>query len=106
MSVVRFMCRPLLPLLLLLIAFNHVCYALTIPKQFENTKIIRTFEVNSGIAREDTGIRAKNIGDGSASEYYFYLPNVLYKNVASVSAFLRKQKTELQVSLEGLDAEK
>ncbi|CEI95759.1 hypothetical protein RMCBS344292_09937 [Rhizopus microsporus] len=106
MSVVRFMCRSLLPLLLLLIAFNHVCYALTIPKQFENTKIIRTFEVNSGIAREDTGIRAKNIGDGSASEYYFYLPNVLYKNVASVSAFLRKQKTELQVSLEGLDAEK
>lgn len=99
MATVRF-------ILNLLIVFSCACIAVAIPTQFENSKVIRTFEIKSGIAIEDTGIRAKNVDNAPATEYYFLLPNVLYKNAASVVAFLRKEKTELEVSLEGLDAER
>ncbi|KAG1456506.1 hypothetical protein G6F56_006815 [Rhizopus delemar] len=90
----------------LLLALCCLCFALAIPQQFENTKVIRTFAIKSGIAVEDTGIRAKNLGSEPALAYYFLLPNVLHENAASVSASLRKQKTDLNVVLEGLDADK
>ncbi|KAI8073451.1 Ribophorin I [Gilbertella persicaria] len=67
------------------------------PKQFENVKVIRVIEVDSGIAREDVGVRAKNVDNQPASDYYFYLPQIVTDNAASISAFLRKQKTELDV---------
>jgi oligosaccharyltransferase complex subunit alpha (ribophorin I) len=89
----------------LLFAFSCIL-SLTwaLPNQFENTKVIRVIDVNSAIAREDIGIRAKNTDTQAATDYYFYVPNVISKNAASISAFLRKQKTELQVTLEGSDA--
>lgn len=74
------------------------------PNQFENTKVIRVIDVNSAIAREDIGVRAKNTDNQPATDYYFYVPNVVAQNAASVSAFLRKQKTELDVTFEGSDA--
>ncbi|KAI7895853.1 Ribophorin I [Mucor mucedo] len=91
-------------LLQVLFAFSCACVALAFPTQFENTKVIRTIDVTTAIAREDVGIRAKNIDSVPASEYYFYVPIVISKNAASISAFLRKQKTELQVVLEDEDA--
>ncbi|KAI8647550.1 Ribophorin I [Parasitella parasitica] len=75
-----------------------------IPTQFENSKVLRVIDVDSAIAREDIGIRAKNIDTKDANAYYFHLPAVLAKNTATIFAFLRKQKTELDVSLEEWDA--
>jgi oligosaccharyltransferase complex subunit alpha (ribophorin I) len=88
----------------LLFAFSCVL-SLTwaFPNQFENIKVLRVIDVDSAIAREDIGIRAKNTDSKAATDYYFYVPNVVYKNTASISAFLRKQKTELEVTLEGTD---
>lgn len=91
-------------LLQVLFAFSCACVVFAFPNQFENTKIIRTIEVNSAIAREDVGIRAKNVNNVPASNYYFYIPAVLSDNAASITAFLRKEKTELQVTLEDEDA--
>lgn len=93
-------------LLQVLFAFSCACVAFAFPNQFENTKVIRTIDITSAIAREDVGIRAKNIDSVAASEYYFYVPVVIAKNTASISAFLRKQKTELEVVLEDEDASK
>lgn len=93
-------------LLQVFFAFSCACVALAFPTQFENTKVIRTIDVTTGIAREDVGIRAKNIDSVPASEYYFYVPIVISKNAASISAFLRKEKTELKVVLEDEDAAK
>lgn len=93
-------------LLQVLFAFSCACVVFAFPNQFENTKVIRTIDVTSAIAREDVGIRAKNINNAPASEYYFYVPVVISKSTASISAFMRKQKTELKVTLEDEDAAK
>ncbi|KAI9243585.1 Ribophorin I [Helicostylum pulchrum] len=90
--------------LLLLLAFSYACVVLAIPHQFENSKVIRTIEVTSAIAREDVGIRAKNIDSAPASQYYFYVPAVIAESAASFNAFLRKEKTELKVTFEQEDA--
>ncbi|KAI9470537.1 MAG: Ribophorin I [Benjaminiella poitrasii] len=74
-----------------------------IPHQFENAKVLRVIGLENAIAREDIGIRAKNIDTKAAQDYYFYLPSVVTPNVASISAFLKKEKTPLKVQLEGLD---
>lgn len=88
--------------LLLQLVFALGCvYAF--PNQFENTKVIRVIDVNAGIAREDVGIRAKNIDTTAASEYYFYLPTIVSKSAAIITASLRKQKTELPVTLHDED---
>ncbi|KAG2210082.1 hypothetical protein INT46_001912 [Mucor plumbeus] len=81
-----------------------VSFVWAIPTQFENIKVLRVIDVDSAIAREDVGIRAKNIDTKAANEYYFHLPAILAQNTASISAFLRKQKTELEVILEERDA--
>jgi oligosaccharyltransferase complex subunit alpha (ribophorin I) len=93
-------------LLQVLFAFICACAVSAFPNQFENTKIIRTIDVNSAIAREDVGIRAKNVDKAPASEYFFYVPIVIAKSTASISAFMRKQKTELDITLEDVDAAK
>ncbi|KAL0145580.1 Ribophorin I [Mucor lusitanicus] len=80
-----------------------VSVAWAIPTQFENIKVLRVIDVDSAIAREDVGIRAKNIDTKAASAYYFHLPAILAQNTASISAFLRKQKTELEVELDEYD---
>ncbi|KAI9267318.1 Ribophorin I [Sporodiniella umbellata] len=90
----------------LLLALGCLCFTLAIPQQFQNSKVIRTFQIQSGLVIEDTGIRAKNIGQATATAYYFLLHKVINDHTASVSASLRKQKTELNVQLEGLDASK
>lgn len=93
-------------LLQVLFTFSCACAVLAFPTQFENSKVIRTIDVNTAIAREDVGIRAKNVDKAPASEYYFYVPSVVAKSTATISAFMRKQKTELKVTLEQVDAAK
>jgi oligosaccharyltransferase complex subunit alpha (ribophorin I) len=68
------------------------------PQHFENTKIIRTFDLKSPIAHEESGIRAKNIAAEPVSDYYFYLPGIIYNSTASITASLRKEKTSLTVT--------
>jgi oligosaccharyltransferase complex subunit alpha (ribophorin I) len=72
--------------------------AFAFPVQFENTKVLRVINVNDAIAREEIGIRAKNIDDKPATEYYLTFPSIMHNRIASVSAALRKEKTTLQVS--------
>jgi oligosaccharyltransferase complex subunit alpha (ribophorin I) len=91
--------------ILLTLAFALSC-VFAIPHQFENTKVIRVIDIKSGIAREDVGIRAKNIDKAPASEYFFYLPVVISNSTASITAFLRKQKTDLPVTLHVEDVAK
>ncbi|KAI8971840.1 Ribophorin I [Mycotypha africana] len=67
------------------------------PVQFENSKVIRVLDVNNAIVREDTGIRAKNIDDKPATEYYIYNPTNVETHTASISAYMKKTKTELEV---------
>lgn len=91
--------------ILLQLVFALSC-VFAIPQQFENTKVIRVFDIKAGIVREDVGIRAKNIDKAPSSEYFFYLPVVISNSTASISAFLRKQKTELPVTLHEQDVAK
>lgn len=86
-------------LLQLVFALSCICnIAFAFPLQFENTKVLRVIDINKAIAREDIGIRAKNIDKEPATDYYFVFPSVLQDHVASISAQLRKEKTPLQVS--------
>ncbi|OBZ87528.1 Dolichyl-diphosphooligosaccharide--protein glycosyltransferase subunit 1A, partial [Choanephora cucurbitarum] len=88
----------------ILFALSCLCSLVwAFPTQFENTKVVRVIEINTGIAREDIGVRAKNVDTKPATDYYFYLPHIVTQNAASISAFLRKQKTPLDVALQQAD---
>lgn len=78
-------------------------FAFAVSVQFENTKVLRVINVNNAIAREEIGIRAKNIDNEPANEYYLLFPPVVHKQIASISASLRKEKTPLEVAAPEFD---
>lgn len=88
--------RSVLQLFFAISCFCSLAFAF--PLQFENTKVLRVIDLKNAIAREDIGIRAKNIDKEPATDYYFIVPSILQDNVATISAQLRKEKTPLTVS--------
>ncbi|KAI7904226.1 Ribophorin I [Cokeromyces recurvatus] len=91
----------ILQLLFALCCFNSIIFAF--PHQFENAKVLRVIDINNAIAREEVGIRARNVDNKVAQDYYFYLPSFVAQKSATISAFLKKEKTPLKLDFYKLD---